>query len=313
MSIALFATWLSPIHHNTVLIHSRTLTPPRTCTHTCSHHSKFKQEDLFYDYGKSIVVVLKSRKSNSVCCACLFTVHSTGAGDAFEMIWFATRAKKQRLGLGMCLFRRVCQACKAYGAKGLVITANDNVACWWMSLGQDVRALTFHAHVVRSGKSPEGIRRSAEPGHDKRMSKVPSFTSSGAPDGIIAGFYATPSGKPFRYDINNTTHVWFLPASMLAGAGANKGKLSNNGNGGGKGGSARGSSSNNKGGSGSGDKKKRNSSNKYAVAPGVNPSGRKRKSFHTAGVSAQALVRFDRGGNSGAMRKSRWAKAKAGR
>ena len=245
------------------------------------------------DYNTSIVLVLKSRKSNSVCCACLMVVHSTNGGEVFEMIWFATRAKKQRQGLGTCLFRRACQATKAAGAKGLLITANDNVALWWMSLSKDVRALQFHPLVIRNGKSTDGLRRTAEKGHEKRLTKVPKYSTSKEPDGVVGQFYKDGvSGKPFRYGPSLTAHIWFISGGSVYASPSNGGGT--------------------KHGKGLGNKVKKNgvkngaksSKSKYSAhdAVGQTPPRtklRKRKSFKTAGTTVQASVRFGNGSGRG--------------
>lgn len=208
------------------------------------------------NYGRSIVLVLKSKSSHSVCCACLMVGHSTSNGEVFEMIWFATREKKQNQGFGTCLFRRACQATKASGAKGLLITANDNVALWWMSLGKDVRALVFHPNVVRNGKSADGLRRAAERGHDRRLKKVTKYTTQSTPDGVVNKFYTNEqTGKPFRYGPTLTAHVWYLPGGSSSIAGSSSGKKS------------KGTSSG-------------KSSSKYVSPP---PRSSKRKNFITAG------------------------------
>ena len=232
------------------------------------------------NYGRSIVLVLKSKSSGSVCCACLMVVHTTTAGEVFEMIWFATRERKQNQGLGTTLFRRACQAAKASGAKGLLVTANDNVALWWISLSKSVSALHLHPNVVRNGKTSDGLRRAADKGHDKRLRKVPKYSTQSTPDGVVNKFYTDcASGKPFRYGPGLTTHVWYLPAGSGGGGGGVGGQFTGK-----------------KGKSGGGGK---GGGSKYASG-----GGKKRKSFRTAGTTVQAAVRFEskagrRGSKSG--------------
>jgi hypothetical protein len=233
------------------------------------------------DYGASIVLVLKSRKSHSVYCACLLVVHSTKSGDVFEMIWFATREKYQRQGLGTCLFRRVCQATKASGAKGLLVTANDNVSLWWMSLSKDVSSLSLHPVVVRSGMSSEGLRKAAEKGHDRRLKKCPKYQTQSVPDGGVSKFYdETRSGKPYRYGPTLTAHVWYVPVGSFSSVSIPK----------------------KKGGGGSSS----SSSSKYAAHDHSKSPTRmnssKRKSFRTAANTAHASVKF--GAGSGRSRTS---------
>ena len=243
----------------------------------------FKQQKagmlIEMNYGQSIVLCLKSKKSNSVNCACLLAVHSTASGEVFEMIWFATREKYQKQGLGMCLFRRVCQATKAAGAKGLLITASDNVALWWMSLSKDVRALHFHSIVIRNGKSADGLRRAAGKGHDRRIGRCcPTYSTQSAPDSSVSPFYSNPStGKPFRYGPNLTAHVWYLSEG---GGGAltsvKGGKSSKNGKKGKKG-------------MANGERERKGS--RYSMGSNTN-SPKKRRSFKSAGTTVQASVRF---------------------
>eukprot|EP00946_MAST-07B_sp_MAST-7B-sp1_P004348 g4348.t1 len=239
---------------------------------------RYKKHDLFYNYGRSIVLALKSKSSGSVCSACLLVAHTTGAGDVFEMIWFATRQKKQSTGLGTCLFRRCCQLASAVGAKALVITANDNVACWWMSLSADVKALRLHPTVIRSGKDVSGIKRSAEKGHNRRMGKVPKFFVSPGPVGVVHEFYSTSLGAPFRYDVKNTTHVWYVKGG---GVGSAFGTAVN----GGKGASASAKRRGSRSSTGSSEARRgsggTSSSSKYSVRG--NDSKKKRPSFRTAG------------------------------
>ena len=256
---------------------------------------RFKRHALFYNYGRSIVLVLKSKASGSVCSACLLVAHTTGAGDVFEMIWFATRQKKQNAGLGTCLFRRCCQATSASGAKALVITANDNVACWWMSLSVDVKTLRLHPTVIRSAKDASGIKRAAEKGHNRRMGKVPKFFVSAGPDGVVNGFYETSVGAPFRYDGKNTTHVWYVKADGVGGGGGPVGGAAakrRNSKDDSKANARRGSGIHG-GGVSSSSSSSFSSSSKYRVRGG---GGRKmRPSFRTAGTVVKGAVRFKQG------------------
>lgn len=233
------------------------------------------------NYAKSLVLVLKSKSSNSVCCACLMVVHSTSAGDVFEIIWFATREKKQNQGFGTTLFRRACQAAKASGAKGLLITANDNVALWWMSLSNSVTSLQFHPIVVRNGKTSDSLQRSTEKGHGKRMKKVPKFTIQSTPDSTVNNFYVNcDTGKPFRYGPSLTVHIWYLSSVRSSGMGNISGTISKN-------------ASRNIGKSSIG------TSSKYASQP---PRSSKRKKLKTVGKTVQAAVKFDKRGGRGNSR-----------
>ena len=239
------------------------------------------------DYSSSIVLVLKSKKSHSVYCACLLAVHSTTSGEVIEMIWFATRERYQRQGLGTCLFRRVCQATKATGAKGLLITANDNVALWWMSLSKDVgNSLSFHPVVIRNGKSSDGLRKATEKGHDRRLKKCPKYQIQSTPDGVSSKFYTdTNSGKPFRYGPSLTAHVWYIPSSGYSSFSIPKKK------------GASGSSSSS------------SSSSKYAAhekgsksSPTRTTNKTKRRNFRTAGTVVVGAVKFGTGSTGSSSR-----------
>ena len=257
---------------------------------------RYKHESLFYNYGKSIVIVLKSKSSGSVCSACLLVRHATNSGEVFEMIWFATRERKQNAGLGTCLFRRCCQATSASGAKALVITANDNVACWWISLSKDVSALRLHPTVIRTGKDASGVKRAAEKGHNKRMSKIPKFNVSHAPDGVVGGFYETGSGGPFRYDFKNTTHIWYVNGSPDFGR---KNKSNRNGERNRKDVRNKTRAKNEKAGTIPRRNSDERNASKYAVEKSRARQGRKRPSFRTAGVAVKGAMRFKNSGRKG--------------
>ena len=102
---------------------------------------------------------------------------------------------------------------------GVVITASDNVALWWMSLSRDVTAMKLHGTVLRNGKTATTLRRAAPKGHEKRLKTVPDFWVDKSPDGTLQDLYSASQGgrfqgKPYRYDTNNTTHIWFLPPAL---------------------------------------------------------------------------------------------------
>lgn len=259
---------------------------------------RYKHESLFYNYGRSIVIVLRSKSSGSVCSACLLVKHATDSGEVFEMIWFATRERKQNAGLGTCLFRRCCQATSASGAKGLVITANDNVACWWISLSKDVSALRLHPTVIRSGKDATGVKRAAEKGHNKRMSKIPQFNVSHTPDASVGGFYQTGSGAPFRYDFKNTTHIWYVKGSLDFGS-KNNSNSNRNKERSRKDGRTNTRAKNEKNGTASRRNRDNRNSSKYKVEKSRTGDERKRPSFRTAGVAVKGAMRFKNSGRTG--------------
>ena len=54
-----------------------------------------------------------------------------------------------------------------------------------------------------------------EKGHEKRLTKVPKYSTSKEPDGVVGQFYKDGvSGKPFRYGPSLTAHIWFISGAM---------------------------------------------------------------------------------------------------
>ena len=121
----------------------------------------------------------------------LFVVHGTPGGDIIEVIWLATRQKKEGKGLGAALFRRVASIAELLRCKAVLVTATSNVVFWWCAQGgRGVRQLSFHPHLIRSDGSDSAFKKALPKRHRGSLSKMPKYTVKSSPGGEIARFYS---------------------------------------------------------------------------------------------------------------------------
>ena len=93
---------------------------------------EYVEHSLKYDYSRTVVLALISRNSSKVVSAILCVEHDTRGGKVWEVIWFATRQRKQNKGFGACLFSVSQKVAKKCGVKGILVTATNEVVTWWI-------------------------------------------------------------------------------------------------------------------------------------------------------------------------------------
>ena len=181
----------------------------------------YTRDGYEFKYSRSIVLCLRNLKTANVASAVLFVVHGTDGGDILEVIWLATRQKKEGKGLGSVLFRRVAAVASVLRCRAILVTATSNVVFWWCAqAGRGIKSCKLHPILIRSDGSSSAFKKDLPPAHKASINKMPSYSVKASPGGEISRFYAP--NKTFRYTYSTTTHIWFLMASQSTHSSASK-------------------------------------------------------------------------------------------
>ncbi|GMH46679.1 hypothetical protein TrRE_jg11686 [Triparma retinervis] len=122
--------------------------------------------DNNYDYGKSVVLSLKDKKTKDVISAALMCEHDTGGGKVLELIWFVTRRKMEDKKFGSVLFRCIRDLARNAKAKALLVTSTPQATGFWLLYVYGLKdSEKFSTPVIRSRKL------------DKAFDKVPKDLS----------------------------------------------------------------------------------------------------------------------------------------
>ena len=182
---------------------------------------EYVEHALRYDYSRTIVLALISRNSSKVTSAILCVEHDTRGGKVWEVIWFATRQRKQNKGFGACLFSISQKVAKKCSVKGILVTATNEVVTWWMGTNASAAKIgvsppfKLQPGILRSDSSDSKIKSSIPKIHSKTkaMKRLPKgFRATSSPDPAVQGFYSNAGGfdgAPYRYDVKHTTHIWW--------------------------------------------------------------------------------------------------------
>ena len=99
----------------------------------------------------------------------------------------------------------------------VVVTANTDIVGWWLAQGKkctkqcSLQATMLWKHTSSSKLPKKDLDAATAAKHD---ALIASAHLQDSPTAAVASFYnsshLTKVAEPFRYDISNTVHMWYL-------------------------------------------------------------------------------------------------------
>jgi len=163
--------------------------------------------------------VLSAYVGNDVVSTSIFVEHKTKGGKVFEIVWLATHRSQEGKGVGGTLFEWILALAGHKQVSAVLVTANTNIVGWWLAQGKKrTKQCSLQATMLwkcqASSKLP---RKDLDEATTAKMNNLlASAHLQDSPTAAVSYFYDSPSQRltqcaaPFRYDISNTVHMWYI-------------------------------------------------------------------------------------------------------
>ncbi len=171
-----------------------------------------------FSWINSTVLSAKDKATNNVLATSIFVEHETRGGQVLELVWLATHRSHERKGIGGILFEWILILAGHMKVSAVLVTANTDVVGWWLSQGKKhSKQSSLQSTMLWKHSSSSKLPRSNL--DDTTLNKMNVLLATAqlqdTPTSAVSSFYdstkhLTKSAEPFRYDISNTVHMWFL-------------------------------------------------------------------------------------------------------
>ena len=211
-----------------------------------AHHAE--GESAATDYGARAFVPCLPETGGCAAAAAAVVVERGGDGRplVWEIVWFAVRRDLRGAGRGAELFGRLRDLARARGVAALLACSTNRALSWWLRLSARARAPVARA-VLRGAARPDvrahnpalrallGRAEGAARARGGGSGEGSGCFVAAAPPPALAPFYADGAvrcdfdrrgratgaavfvGRPYRYGIDRSNHVWF-PIAAHKGA-----------------------------------------------------------------------------------------------
>ncbi len=171
-----------------------------------------------FSWINATVLSAKEKATNNVLATSIFVEHNTRGGQVLELVWLATHRSHERKGIGGILFEWILILAGHMKVSAVLVTANTDVVGWWLSQGEKrSKQSSLQSTMLWKHSSSSKLPRNNL--DDTTLNKMNVLLATAQlqdkPTSAVSSFYdstkhLTKSAEPFRYDIRNTVHMWFL-------------------------------------------------------------------------------------------------------
>lgn len=189
-----------------------------------------------YNYAQRLMFGIRHPEDGSLVAACIMVQQRTNRHRVLEIVWFATLSEYKGSGYGTTLFHAILEFAKVSGVDAVLVTSTNRALSFWMSrtgcvLSSVVLRGKTRARIQDASLSPVEEENKRNHGALLNLLANNRYSFENLPKhSLLEGLYRdkvnrnrkgkisagqTFSGAPYRYNIEESNHLWFLVSPQL--------------------------------------------------------------------------------------------------